>query len=92
MADSSPGLLTLYDRICRAVSESDEVLDLVSEALAGTTRALLLAAVHYLLLGGLDHALGAVYAGESDADLGPLFVDLCLRNRDAPWSCSPPSR
>ena len=45
---------------------------------------LLLAAVHYLLLGGLDHVLGAVYAGESDADLGPLFVDLCLRNRDAP--------
>ena len=44
---------------------------------------LLLAAVHYLLLGGLDHPLAAVYAGESDADPGPLFVDLCLHHRDA---------
>ena len=44
---------------------------------------LLLAAVHYLLLGGLDHPLAAVYAGESDADPGPLFVDLCLQNREA---------
>jgi hypothetical protein len=37
--------------------------------------------VHYLLLGGLEHPLGAVYAGESDADPGPLFVDLCLAQR-----------
>ena len=35
------------------------------------------------MLGGLDHELGAVYAGESDADPGALFVDLCLHNRDA---------
>jgi hypothetical protein len=85
VADSScRGYSPLYDRICRAVAESDEVLDLVSEAPPrGHNPVLLLAAVHYLLLGGLDHALGAVYAGESDADPGPLFVDLCLRNRDA---------
>ena len=43
---------------------------------------LLLAAVHYLLLGGLDHPLAAAYAGESEADPGPLFVDVCLENRD----------
>ena len=41
----------------------------------------LLGAVHYLLLGGLDHPLGAVYRGESDADAGPLFADLCLHHR-----------
>ena len=59
------------------------MLDLVSEAPPrGHNPVLLLAAVHYLLLGGLDHELAAVYAGESDADPGPLFVDLCLRNRD----------
>lgn len=74
----------LYDRICRTVAESDEVLDLVSQAPPrGHNPVLLLAAVHYLLLGGLDHALAAVYAGESHADPGPLFVDLCLHHGDA---------
>ena len=84
VADSScRGYSPLYDRICRAVAESDEVLDLVSEApRRGHNPVLLLAAVHYLLLGGIDHPLAAVYAGESDADPGPLFVDLCLQNRD----------
>ena len=85
VADSScRGYSPLYDRICRTVAESDEVLDLVSEAPPrGHNPVLLLAAVHYLLLGGLDHPLAAVYAGESDADPGPLFVDLCLQHRDA---------
>jgi hypothetical protein len=85
VADSScRGYSPLYDRICRTVAESDEVLGLVSEAPPrGHNPVLLLAAVHYLLLGGLDHPLGAVYEGESDADPGPLFVDLCLHHRDA---------
>jgi hypothetical protein len=85
VADSScRGYSPIYDRICRTVAESDEVLDFVSEAPPrGHNPVLLLAAVHYLLLGGLDHALAAVYAGESDADPGPLFVDLCLQNRHA---------
>jgi hypothetical protein len=85
VADTScRGYSPLYDRICRAVAESDEVLDLVSEAPPrGHNPVLLLAAVHYLLLGGLDHPLAAVYAGESHADPGPLFLDLCLGHRDA---------
>jgi hypothetical protein len=85
VADSScRGYSPLYDRICRTVAESDEVLDLVSEAPPrGHNPVLLLAAVHYLLLGGVGHALAAVYAGESDADPGPLFVDLCLQHRHA---------
>ena len=37
--------------------------------------------MHYLLLGGLDDPLAEVYAGRSDADVGPLFVDFCLRHR-----------
>src|SRR4051812_4195800 len=81
---SCRGYSPLYDRICRAVAESDDVLGLVSEApRRGHNPVLLLAAVHYLLLGGLDHPLAAVYAGESDADPGPLFIDLCLNQRDA---------
>ena len=85
IADTScRGYSPLYDRICRTVAESDEILDLVSEApRRGHNPLLLLAAVHYLVLGGLDHPLAAVYAGASDADPGPLFVDVCLRHRDA---------
>jgi hypothetical protein len=72
----------LYDRICRTVASSDDVLALVEEAPpAGHFPNVLLGAVHYLLLGGLDHPLAAVYAGESDADPGPLFVDVCLTHR-----------
>jgi hypothetical protein len=85
VADSScRGYAPLYDRICRTVAESDAVLDLVEEAPPrGHNPVLLLAAVHFLLLGGLDDPLAAVYRGESDADPGPLFVDLCLRQREA---------
>src|SRR3954449_3647364 len=72
----------LYDRICRTVAADDDVLDLVREAPpAGHFPNVLLAAVHYLLLGGLDHPLAAVYAGESDADPRPLFVEVCLTHR-----------
>ena len=72
----------LYDRICRTVAASDAVLDLVREAPpAGHFPNVLLAAVHYLLLGGLEHPLAAVYTGESEADPGPLFVDVCLGHR-----------
>ncbi len=85
MADSScRGYSPLYDRICHAVAESEDVLDLVTEAPPrGHNPLILLAAVHYLLLGGLDHPLAAVYSGESDDDPGQLFVDLCLHQRDA---------
>jgi hypothetical protein len=84
VADSScRGYSPLYDRICRAVAESDAVLEMVAEAPPeGHNPVLLLAAVHHLLLGGLEHPLAAVYAGESDADPGPLFVDLCRQQRD----------
>ena len=42
----------------------------------------LLAAAYFLVLSGVDHPLAAVYAGESDADPGPLFADFCLTQRD----------
>ena len=72
----------LYDRICRTVAADDAVLAIVQEAPpTGHLPNVLLGAVHYLLLGGLDHPLAAVYAGESDADPGPLFVDVCLTHR-----------
>lgn len=84
VADSScRGYSPLYDRICRVVARSEPTLDLVRAAPPrGHNPVLLLAAVHYLLLSGLDHPLAAVYAGNSDADPGPLFVDLCASQRE----------
>ena len=82
-ADTScKGYSPLYDRICRVVAHDDAVLALVQEAPPPAHQPnVLLGVVHYLLLGGLDHPLAAVYAGESDADPGPLFVDVCLTHR-----------
>jgi hypothetical protein len=82
-ADTScRGYSPLYDRICRTVAVSGEVLELVGEAPPrGHQPNVLLGAVHFLLLGGLEHPLAAVYAGTSEADPGPLFVDLCLAHR-----------
>src|SRR6478672_7054775 len=83
-ADTScAGYSPLYERIARTVAASPEMIDLMSAAPPTSHQpTVLLASVHYLVLGGLDHPLAAVYAGASDADPGPLFVDVCLRNRD----------
>jgi hypothetical protein len=37
--------------------------------------------VHYLLLEGYDHPLADIYAGRSDADPGPPFLELCRTRR-----------
>ena len=83
IADTSFGVRApLYDRIARAVARDDDVLTLVLDAPPeGHFPLLLLAAVHYVVLGGLDHALAAVYRGHSDADPAPLFRDVCLSHR-----------
>ncbi len=68
----------LYGRICQAVSEDRELLEAVQQAPPESHMPTsLLAAVHYVLLDGLDHPLAAVYHGESEADPGPLFIDVC---------------
>src|SRR5689334_14656430 len=84
IADTSFAAAPMYDRIARAVAEDEAVLTLVLEAPPdGHFPLLLLAAVHYLVLGGLDHPLAAVYDGRSDADPVPLFRDVCLSHRAA---------
>jgi hypothetical protein len=82
-ADTScRGYSPLYDRVCRAVAASDAVLDLVRDAPPYSHQPnVLLGAVHYLLLGGAEHPLAGAYAGESDDDPGPLFVDFALGRR-----------
>ncbi|HET9728312.1 MAG TPA: DUF2332 domain-containing protein [Acidimicrobiia bacterium] len=73
----------LYDRISRAVAASDAMLDFLQEAPpTGHQPIALLAAVHYLLLADQRHPLAAVYAGGSDADPAPLFIEHCLAHRD----------
>jgi len=65
------------------VAQDDDILTLVLDAPPHAHfPLLLLAAVHYLVLGGLDHPLSAVYAGRSDADPVPLFRDVCLSHRE----------
>jgi hypothetical protein len=73
----------IYERISLAVAADPELLDVVRAAPPAAHMPLtLLGAVHYLLLDGLDHPLADVYAGRSDADPGPLFLDLCRVRRD----------
>jgi hypothetical protein len=80
MAGYSP----LYDEIARSVAEDRELLSLQHAARPHAHMPpMLLAGAHYLVLGGLDHALADVYAGRSSAPAAPLFRDLCLGNRTA---------
>ena len=52
----------LYDRLARGIARDPELLTLAAHARSGQQAPLLLlAAVHVLLLGGADHALGAFY-------------------------------
>ena len=94
VADSScRGYSPIYDRICRTVAESDEVLDLVSEAPPRRHNpVLLLAAVHYLVLGGLDHPLAAVYAERRRRTRGRCSSTFASTTARPSSSCSPPAR
>ena len=75
------GYSPIYERIAAAVADDRDVLELLREAPPAAHFPMVpLAAVRYLLLDGLDHPLGAVYRGESAADSGPLFIDVCRRH------------
>jgi hypothetical protein len=74
----------LYAAIGRGVAEDRELLALVVETPPETHLPIfLMAAAHHLVLGGIDHELGDVYAGRSTADPFVAFRDLCLSNRAA---------
>ena len=79
------GYSPIYERIADAVAGDREVLELFREAPpAAHLPPAPLGAVRYLLLDGLEHPLGDVYGGRSDADPGPLFLDLCRTERSRP--------
>jgi hypothetical protein len=81
-----------YAAICRGVAVQADVLDLIAQApLAQRRPNLLLAAVHFLLLSGVDHPLAAYYdtvrppagegGGPSLEDLPAVFRRFCLEHR-----------
>ncbi len=84
-----------YPAICRGVADDDEVLSILDRASPPQRRPLiLLAAVHFLLLSGVEHPLAAHYdtvaavRGHSDpspADPDPTaaFTDFCRAHRTA---------
>jgi hypothetical protein len=85
--DQFRGYSPLYERIARAVAGDRGLLEVVRAAPPSAHLPLvLLAAVHYLLLEGVEqgveHPLAEVYAGRSSADPAPLFLDLCRTRRD----------
>jgi hypothetical protein len=78
----------LYDEICRAVARDDEVLRLASDApLFGRQPNVLLAAVHFLLLGSDEPTglLADAYAGRprsvGDGAVGRAFCEFVLAHR-----------
>ncbi|MHB8682450.1 MAG: DUF2332 domain-containing protein [Acidimicrobiales bacterium] len=73
----------LYAEICRGVAEDDDLLDLVLRTPPDAHQpTVLLGAVHYLLLGGDPHPLGARYEGGTTDDAFALFRDFCLNHVD----------
>jgi hypothetical protein len=80
----------LYDRLARGIARDPELLTIAAHARSGQQAPLLLlAAVHYLLLCGIDHALGAFYpsvahlASVPPGDPVPAFRAFCRDHRDA---------
>ncbi len=84
-ADTECGTYSpLYAAICRSVADDADLLGMVASAPpSGQQPNVLLAAAHYLLLGGVEHPLGDAYTGSADPALAPaLFRDLCLAHRE----------
>lgn len=82
--DRSP----LYQQLTRKIADDHDILDLAANSAPGQPPPnLLLAAVHYLLLSGVDHPLRSVYPSlgarqPATSDPYPLFRDFCLQHAD----------
>lgn len=79
-ADDEPA----YAQVCEHLGEHPELVELIADHDPDAQQPnLLFAAVHYLLLGGLDHPLRDIYDGTSSLPVAPLFADAVLSNRTA---------
>ena len=79
-ADDEPA----YAEVCENLGDHPELVELIAGHDPDAQQPnLLFAAVHYLLLGGLDHPLRHVYDGTSSLPVAPVFADAVLTNRSA---------
>ena len=87
-AEATAAESELYRRLTLGVIDDEYLLDLAAHAPEGQPPAnMLFAAVHYLLLGGVEHELAAFYPTVSGAeppagDPFPVFSDFCRQFRD----------
>jgi hypothetical protein len=74
--ENMKGYSPIYERIARAVADDSAILTLISSLPPEAHLPLsLLAAVHYVVLEGGAPELAEIYAGRSDADPAPLFIE-----------------
>lgn len=72
----------LYAAICHGIADRTQLLELLAAHVQEAQQPnLILAAAHYLLLGGVEHELGAIYSGEATGDVAAAFADLVLGHR-----------
>ncbi|HET7089463.1 MAG TPA: DUF2332 domain-containing protein [Anaerolineae bacterium] len=81
------GSSPLYERLCLGISQDADVLALAAQARSHPVPNILLAAVHYLLLKGVQHPLAAFYPSVSNethpgGDPYPHFRAFCIEHRD----------
>jgi hypothetical protein len=86
--EAEPAFSPLYARLCRGIASDPEVLTLAADVPPRQpTPNLLLAAVHYLLLSGVNHPLAAFYPSLTSspdlADAYPAFHSFCLDHTKA---------
>ena len=83
-----PGSSPLYAALSNAIAEDIDVLRIASSARGRPVPNLLFAAVHYLLLSGVDGELSAYYLSltpdpRPNTDAYPHFREFCLTNESA---------
>ena len=82
------GQSPLYDYLCSSMAEDDRLVEIVRTAPEGQPAPnLILAAVHYLLLGGVQHELAQYYATCAEAPLPAeksysVFREFCLEHEE----------
>lgn len=85
---SCRGQSPLYDHLCSSTADDDRLVEIVRAAPEGQPAPnLVLAAVHYLLLGGVEHELARYYASCAEAPLPSersysAFRAFCLEHEE----------
>jgi len=82
--ESFAGAAPLYAQVCSELGDHPGLVALIAKHDPEAQQPnLLFAAVHYLLLSGLNHPLLQIYDGTVDEPVTPAFADLVVTNRAA---------